>query len=151
MTRPVPVPNGSLRVVSSVAIVAVGVAINSGLDSPYRLFPALLLIAAGVAGVANAARSHGVDRLRLTTHRWWAAAFAAFLPYALVTAPGSESAAAVGDAVAGPGVPLALEAIAGATVCCAVALTVLYGLASYGIHPGRPSPEERVLGAERDE
>ena len=139
------------RLVGSIAIVSVGVAINTGLNSTYRLLPALLLVAVGVAGVAGAARTYSVDRLRLATKRWWALAFVAFLPYALVTAPASESAAAVGDALAEPPVPLALESVAGAVACCAVALTVLYGFASYGIHPGRPSPEERVLGAEGDE
>lgn len=141
----------SPRLVGSVAVVAIGIGVNNGLDSPYRLLPALLLIAAGVAGVANAARDESVDRLGEAARRWWAVAFAAFLPYALVAAPASDSAAAVGAAFAGPTVTLALESIAGAVVCCAVARTVLYGFASYGIHPGLPSPEERILADDRDE
>ena len=137
--------------VGSVALVAVGVASNTGLDSPYRLLPSLLLTALGIAGVATVASDYGVDRLRLATHRWWAVAFVAFLPYALVAAPASESTATVADAAAGSPVPLVLESIAGALVCCAVAMTVLYGFASYGIHPGLPSPEERVLAGDPDE
>ncbi|WP_265111326.1 DUF1467 domain-containing protein [Halosolutus halophilus] len=144
MTRPFSPPWSPL-LVGSVAAVALGVAINAGLDSPYRLAPALLLTALGIAGVTNAARDYTPDRLRLATKRWWVLAFVAFLPYGLVAAPESESAAAVGDAVAGPLATLALESIAGAVICCAVAITVLYGFATYGIHPGRPSPEERVL------
>ena len=131
--------------VGSVALVAAGVAINTGLESPSRLVPSLLLVAVGVAGIATIARDYGVDRLRATAKRWWGAAFVAFLPYALATAPARDSAAAVGNAFAVPPVPLLLESIAGAIVCCAVTMTVLYGFASYGIHPGRPSPEERVL------
>ncbi|WP_306057688.1 DUF1467 domain-containing protein [Natronococcus wangiae] len=144
MTRPF----SALRsppLAGSVAVVAVGVAVNTGLDSPYRLLPALLLTAVGVAGVANGARDYTVDRLRLATKRWWALAFVAFLPYGLATAPENESAAAVGDAFADPIAGFVLESVAGAAVCCAVAITVLYGLATYGIHPGRPSPEERIL------
>ncbi|WP_339104523.1 DUF1467 domain-containing protein [Haloterrigena salinisoli] len=137
--------------VGSVALVAVGVASNTGLDSPSRSLLSLLLMALGVAGVANFVRDYGVDRLRLAAKRWWAVAFVAFLPHALVAAPASDSAVAVADALAVPPVPLVLESIAGAVVCCAVAVTVLYGFASYGIHPGRPSPEERILADGGDE
>lgn len=144
MTRS-PAAPAPLSLVASVGVAAVGVGINTGLDAPYRLFPALLLLAVGVAGVTDAAREYGVDRLRVAAKRWWAVAFVAFLPYALATAPESDAAAAVGDAFAGPIVGLALESIAGALVCCAIALTVLYAFARYGVHPGRPSPEERVL------
>ncbi|MFC4437326.1 MULTISPECIES: DUF1467 domain-containing protein [Natrialbaceae] len=144
MTRPFFAVRSPL-LVGSVTAVAVGVGVNTGLESPYRLLPALLLLTGGVAGVANGARDYTVDRLRLATKRWWALAFVAFLPYGLATAPASESAAAVGDAFAGPIAAIVLESIAGAAVCCAVAITVLYGFATYGIHPGRRSPEERVL------
>ncbi|SIR96812.1 DUF1467 domain-containing protein [Natronorubrum thiooxidans] len=133
------------RLVGSVAVVAVGVAVNTGLESPSRLLLGLVLIALGIAGVASAARNYSVDRLRLATQRWWTIALGSFLPYALATAPASDSAAAVGSAFAGPTVSLALESVAAAVVCCAVALTVLYGFAHYGIHPGRRSPEERIL------
>ncbi|WP_247000063.1 DUF1467 domain-containing protein [Halosolutus gelatinilyticus] len=136
--------------VGSVALVTLGVASNAALASPYRQLPALLLIALGVAGVATAARERAPDRLRTATRRWWLLAFAAFLPYALATAPASGSAAAVGAALDGPIAAVALESIAGATVCCAVAMTVLYGFAAYGIHPGAPTPEERIL-SEGDE
>ncbi|WP_126662929.1 DUF1467 domain-containing protein [Haloterrigena salifodinae] len=131
--------------VGAVALVAVGVASNIGLDSPYRLFPSLLLMALGVAGVATQVRDYSVAQLRLAAKRWWVVAFVAFLPYALVAAPESDSAAAVADGLAAPPIPLVLESISGAVVCCAVAVTVLYGFASYGVHPGRTSPEERVL------
>ncbi|QSW98056.1 DUF1467 domain-containing protein [Haloterrigena alkaliphila] len=144
MPRPFSAPSGSL-LAGSVALVAVGIAVNTGLESPLRLLPSLLLTTLGIAGVANGARDYGVERLRLTTKRWWAGAVVAFIPYALVAAPASDSAAAVGDVFVGTTIPLVLEATAGAVVCCAVATTVLYGFASYGIHPGRPSPEERVL------
>ncbi|SEQ41239.1 hypothetical protein [Natrinema salaciae] len=133
------------RLVGSVAIVAAGVAVNIGFDSPLRTVPALLLVALGVAGVTSTAREYSTARLRRTAKHWWLLAFATFVPYALANAPASESAAAVGDAFAGPIAGLALEAVAGATVCCAVAMTVLYGVAWYGLHPGRPTPEERVL------
>ncbi|RKD97800.1 DUF1467 domain-containing protein [Halopiger aswanensis] len=144
MTRSISVPT-SASLVGSVALAAAGVAVNTVLNSPSRLVPALLLLAVGIAGVTNAAREYGVDRLRIAAKRWWALAFVAFLPYALATAPKSDAAAAAGDAFAGPVVGLALESIVGALVCCAVALTVLYGFARYGIHPGRPSPEARLL------
>lgn len=145
MRLPLPSRQFSIRV-GSVAVAALGVASNSSLDSPARLLPAVVLVSLGVAGVATAARDYDVDRLAVATRRWWTLALAAFLPYALVVAPASDEAAALGEAVAGTPVPLALEAVAGAVVTCAVAVTVLYGFASYGIHPGRPSPEERVLG-----
>ncbi|AEH37223.1 hypothetical protein [Halopiger xanaduensis] len=144
MTRSISAPPSAL-LVGSVAIAAAGVAVNTGLNSPYRLVPALLLLSLGVAGVTDAAREYGVDRLRTAATRWWTVAFVAFLPYALAAAPESAAAAAAGDAFAGPIVGLALESIVGALVCCAIALTVLYGFARYGIHPGRPSPEERLL------
>ncbi len=131
--------------VAAAAIVAAGVAVNTGFGSPFRTLPALLLIAVGVAVLTNAARDHAASRLRRTAKGWWLVAFAAFLPYGLSTAPESESAAAVGEAFSGPVVGLAVESLAGATVVCAVAMTVLYGFARYGVHPGRPSPEERVL------
>ena len=134
-----------LRLSGSVAIVAVGVAGNTGFDTPLRTVPALLLIAVGVAGVTSTAREFETARLRRAAKRWWLLAFATFLPYALATAPDSESAAAVGDALAGSVPRLVLESVAGATVLCAVSMTILYGFARYGIHPGRPTPEERVL------
>lgn len=137
-------PPRSVRV-AAVAIVAVGVAVNTGFDSPFRTPPALLLMALGVAALTNAARDAGTAGLRRAAKRWWLVAFAAFLPYGLSAAPDGESAAAVGEAFSGPVVGLAVESLAGATVICAVAMTVLYGFAQYGIHPGRPSPEERVL------
>ncbi|WP_049924092.1 hypothetical protein [Halopiger djelfimassiliensis] len=150
MSRPFSLPS-ALLYPGSVAAVAAGVAVNAGLESPYRLVPALLLTVLGVACVTAAVRDYSVDRLRLMTKRWWTLAFVTFLPYALVAAPESDAATALSDAVAGSPVPLALEAIAGAAVCCAVAVTVLYGFAVYGLHPGRPSPEERVLADGGDE
>lgn len=141
--------SGSLRsilpLVGGVALVAAGVASNIVFDSPFRLVPALVFVTVGVAGVTSTAREYRVARLRRTAKRWWLLAVAAFLPYALVAAPESEAAAAVGDALAGPLAAVALEAVAGATVLCAASMSVLYGFAWYGIHPGRPTPEERVL------
>ncbi|MFA9415525.1 hypothetical protein [Natrinema sp. HArc-T2] len=133
------------RLVGSVGIVAIGVAGNTGFDTPLRTIPALLLIALGVAGVTSTAREAGTARLRWMAKRWWVLAFATFLPYALATAPDSEAAAAVGDAFAGPVAGLVLESVAGAMALCAVSMSVLYAFARYGIHPGRPTPEERVL------
>ncbi|QLK25351.1 hypothetical protein HYG81_14850 [Natrinema zhouii] len=134
-----------LFLAGSVAIVALGVAGNAGFGSPLRTIPALVLIALGVAGITSTTTAYSTAQLRRAAKRWWLLAFAAFLPYALATAPDSESAAAVGDAFAGPVTGLLLEPVAGAMVCCAVSMTVLYGFARYGIHPGRPTPEERVL------
>ena len=139
-----------LRLAVSVAVVAVGVAGNTVFDTPLRMIPALGLMALGVAGVTSTTRESGTAQLRHAVRRWWLFAFATFLPYALVTAPDSDSAVAVGDALAAPGVGLVLESLAGATVLCAVSMTVLYGFAWYGIHPGQPSPEERVLAGGDD-
>ncbi|TMT86098.1 hypothetical protein E2L06_05615 [Haloterrigena sp. H1] len=133
------------RLVGSVAIVAVGVAGNTGFDTPLRTIPALVLIAVGIAGVTSTAREAETAQLRRVAKRWWVLAFATFLPYGLATAPDSEAAAAVGDAFAGPVAGLVLESVAGATALCAVSMSVLYAFAWYGIHPGRPTPEERVL------
>ncbi|QFU82925.1 DUF1467 domain-containing protein [Natronorubrum aibiense] len=144
MTRPFSV-SAVLRLAGAVSIIAVGITINTGLDAPFRLLLGLGLTALGVAVIARSAQNYSVDRLRLATQRWWAVAFVSFLPYALVAAPASDSAAAVGETVASPALSLALESVAAAVVCCAVALTVLYGFAQYGIHPGRPSPEKRIL------
>jgi hypothetical protein len=139
-------PRSSIpRLAGAVAVVAAGVAVNTAFDSPLRTIPALLLIAVGVAAVTDDIREYATPRLRRVTKRWWVVAFLTFLPHALATAPESESAAAVGNALAGPVVGTALEALAGATVLCAVAMTVVYGFARYGIRPGGPTPEERIL------
>lgn len=135
----------------AVAIVAAGVAVNTAFSTPFRMAPALLLMTFGIAGVTSTVREHSTRRLRRTAKRWWLLAFATFLPYALVAAPESDAAAAVGDALAGSGVAIALEAVAGATVLCAVSMTALYGFAWYGVHPGRPTPEERVLSDGTDD
>ncbi|PCR90544.1 hypothetical protein [Natrinema ejinorense] len=129
----------------SLATVAAGVAVNTGFETSVRTLPALFLIALGVAGVTSTTREYGRARLRHTAKRWWLLAFATFVPYALATAPASDAAAAVGEAFAGPIVGLVLESLAGATVLCAVSTTVLYCVACYGLHPGRPTPEDRVL------
>lgn len=123
-----------------VAIVAVGVAVNDGFAFSLRTAPAVLLMSVGLAGVANRAGELSLESLGPAAKRWWLFALAAFLPYALVAAPASEPAAAAGSAFGA-----LLEATAGALVLCAVAVTVLYGFARYGIHPGRPAPEERIL------
>lgn len=128
-----------------VAVVAAGVAVNDGFAFSLRTAPAVLLMSVGLAGVATRAGDRSLESLGPAAKRWWLLALAAFVPYALVTDPAGEPAAAVGDGVAGPALGALLEATAGALVLCAVAITVLYGFARYGIHPGRPSPEERIL------
>ncbi|MDJ1432738.1 DUF1467 domain-containing protein [Halostagnicola sp. A-GB9-2] len=135
----------SLLLAVSAGIVALGVAINDGFAPSARTVPALFLTGIGLFGVASAVDDRPIDALRLTTGRWWALAFVAFVPYGLATSPSSEQAEAVGNAFSGPVVTIALEALAGTAVLCAVAVTVLYWFARYGIYPGRPSPEERVL------
>nr|WP_246973504.1 DUF1467 domain-containing protein [Natribaculum luteum] len=135
----------TLLLAVSAGVVALGVTVNDGFAPTLRTIPALLLVVAGLFGIASSVSDWPVDTLRRATRRWWILAFAAFLPYGLATAPSNESAAAVGDAFSGPAVA-ALEAVAGAAALCAVTVTVLYLFASYGIHPGRPTPEERVLG-----
>ncbi|WP_343205498.1 DUF1467 domain-containing protein [Natrarchaeobius oligotrophus] len=101
--------------------------------------------------MTSSVRDRPIDALRSAARRWWALAFVAFLPYALATAPSSERADAVGDVLSGPVATAALEAVAGAAVLAAVSVTVLYWFATYGIHPGRPTPEERVLNENREE
>lgn len=135
----------SILVAVSVVAVAAGVAIHAGFESVFGTIPALFLMASGIAGVTSHVRSQPVDSLQSVTRRWWGLALATFVPYGVMSAPSSESAAAVGEAFSGPVVSTTLEAFTGAFVLCAVAITVLYGFACYGIHPGRRSPEERLL------
>lgn len=129
----------------SVVFVSVGVAGNDGLELTLRTVPALLLIAIGLAALANAIAERSADRLRRSARRWWLFALAAFLPYAVATAPSSPSATAVADGLNAAGVTPVLEALAGGLALCAVTTTVVYAFAAYGVHPGAPSPEERVL------
>lgn len=131
--------------VLSVAVVAAGVAVNDGFALSLRTAPAVVLMSAGLAGVANHVRERSLESLQLATKRWWTLALAAFVPYALVASPAEESAAAVSEAVSESPFAATLEVVAGALVLCAVAVTVLYGFARYGIHADGPSPEERVL------
>ncbi|MCU4740111.1 DUF1467 domain-containing protein [Natronoglomus mannanivorans] len=145
MDRYLPTWAPPLPVAISAAAVATGVAINTGFEPTLRTIPALLLVSFGLAGVANHIADYHVEHLRRIAHRWWLLAFVAFLPYGLVTSPSSESAAAMGEAFAGPIAETTLEAFAGASILCAVAVSVLYGFARYGIHPGRPTPEDRLL------
>lgn len=129
----------------SVPLVAFGVASIEGFTPSIRSLLGLALVVAGVFGTTRAVGNRPVDALWAAARRWWAVAFVSFLPYGLATAPANEGAEAVGEAFADPTALAALEAIAGAAVLCAVAITTLSALASYGIHPGSPSPEERVL------
>lgn len=131
--------------VGSLALVSVGVAGNPGLEPTLRTVPALVPLALGLACLANVVAEYPLERLRHTARRWWIVAFAAFLPYALATAPSSPSATAAASALSEAGVVPALEAFAGGTALCAITTTVVYGFAAYGLHPGAPSPEERVL------
>ncbi|APW98718.1 DUF1467 domain-containing protein [Halobiforma lacisalsi AJ5] len=129
----------------SVPLVAAGVASTEGFTPSVRTLLALALVTVGVFGATRAVGDRPVDALWAAARRWWAVAFVSFLPYGLATAPANEGAAAVGEAFADPAVLLALEAIAGTAALCAIAITTLSVMASYGVHPGAPSPEERVL------
>ncbi|WP_254862817.1 DUF1467 domain-containing protein [Halovivax gelatinilyticus] len=131
--------------IGSIAITAAGVSVADGGALSIRTVPALVLISIGVAGIARLGADRSVDQLERSVTWWWTGAFAAFVPYALVMAPSSETAAAVGGIFGGSVTTAALEAVAGALVLCAVSMSVLYVFARYGIHPGSPTPEERVL------
>lgn len=141
----------TVQFVASTAITAAGVAIAEGPVLTGRSVLALALMAVGVAGVSSLAADHSVAELGAAVRRWWLVALGAFLPYALAVAPTSESAAAVGDAFDGPLTIVALEAVAGALVLVAVTLSVLYAFARQGIHPGAPTPEERILDEPLDD
>ena len=130
---------------ASAILVAVGVAINSGLEPSVRTLPAILVISIGLLGVVSDVSDRPLERLRQTTARWWAIAFVVFLPYGLVTAPSSEEARALGETLSTAIPVVVFESAAGSVFLCAAAVTALYAMAVYGIHPGRPSPEERVL------
>lgn len=132
--------------VGSAAFVAVGIAVNDGFESVARSVPGFVLTAAGLVGVTSAIADYPLDRLRRSTRRWWLLAVASFLPYGLTTAPADRTASTVGDALAVSPLPVLFEAVAGAAFLCAVAVSVVFGFATYGIHPGRPTPEDRVLG-----
>lgn len=137
-------PFPSLWLGGSIAVTATGVAIADGVTPSVRTVSAILAMALGLAGVASLAADLSVDDLERASKRRWVVAVIAFFPYAMATAPASESAAAVADSLVGwPSV--VLEAVAGALVLVAVTTTVLYGFARYGIHPGAPTPEERIL------
>lgn len=149
--RPTMPARSTLFLAVSAGFVALGVGINDGFAPSLRTVLALAVIAVGLFGVATAVGDRPLESLRLAAGRFWTAAFVAFLPYGLATSPNSEEAAALGDAFAGPLASAALEAVAGAGVLCAVVVTVLYGFANYGIYPGRPTPEERVLERQENE
>lgn len=134
-----------LQLVGSLCVTAAGVAVADGPAISGRSALALVLIGVGVAGVSSLAADRSVDRLARDVRRWWLVAFGAFLPYALATAPESEAAAAVGALLDGVATVTALEAIAGALALNAITLSVLYAFARQGIHPGAPTPEERIL------
>lgn len=125
--------------------VAIGVLSNSTVASPLRTGPAFLLVVIGLYIVVSYNSERRLDQLRDTTRRWWMLALAAFVPYGIVAAPSSEQAAAVGAALQGTLAVAILEATAGAAILCAISVTTLYAMASYGVHPGRPTPEERLL------
>lgn len=131
-----------------VGLVAAGVAVHGAVTSPVRTLPALALTCVGLYGVARVAGGRSVEQLRFDAKRSWLFAVAAVIPYGLATAPSNERAAATGEAFSGPVAGLATEAVAGAVLLCAVTITVVYAIAVYGVHPGRPTPEERVLNEE---
>lgn len=146
---PGPLSKSSIRSLSVfAALVAAGVAVHGALESPVRVLPALVLTCVGLHGVARFAGDRPAEHLRLATRRAWLVAIVAAIPYGLATAPSDERAAAAGEAFTGPVVGVATEAVAGAAILCAVTITVVYAIARYGIHPGRPTPEERVLNEE---
>lgn len=138
----------SAMIAVSLTLIAIGIAGNTGLDSQYRFLSTFLLMAIGLFGIANSARDYTTTQLRIATKRWWLLSVATFIPYGLIATSVSEPAA--GTAVPGAITMLTLESIAGAVVCCAAAITVLYGFATFGVHPGQTSPEERILTNERE-
>lgn len=144
MHRPLPDSTSAL-LAGAVATVACGIAVHLHFGSPVGTLPGLLFVAVGLFGVTTRLAEAPLERLRHDATRWWALAFVAFVPYGLASSPGTDAAAAVGEAFTASVAGTALEAVAGATVLCAVAVTVLYGFARYGLYPGRPTPEERVL------
>ncbi|SFS34852.1 DUF1467 domain-containing protein [Halostagnicola kamekurae] len=149
--RPTIPARSTLSLAVSAGVVALGVAVNDGFAPSLRTVLALAITAVGLFGIGIVVRDRSLESLRLAAGQFWAGAFVAFLPYGLATSPNSEAAAALGDAFAGPLAFVALEAVAGAGVLCATLVTVLYAFASYGIYPGRPTPEERVLERQRNE
>lgn len=149
--RPTMPARSTLFLAVSAGFVALGVGINDGFAPSLRTVLALAVTAVGLFGVATAIGDRPLESLRLATGRLWTVAFVAFLPYGVTTSPNSEEAAALGDALSGPLASATLEAVAGAGILCAVVVTVLYAFASYGIYPGRPTPEERVLEERQNE
>lgn len=147
MRRPF-LASSTLLVLVSAGLVALGIAVNDDFAPSVRTILALCLVVTGLVGVVSSVGDRSADSIRLATKRWWTFAFAIFLPYGLATAPSSEQAAAVGDVFSGSLALATLEATAGAAVLCAVAVTVLHWFARYGIYPGRPAPEERILSDE---
>ncbi|MFC7214675.1 DUF1467 domain-containing protein [Saliphagus sp. GCM10025334] len=131
--------------VTSAALVAAGVAISSGLTPSARSLAALCLVSVGLVGVASEVSERPLEGVHRATVRWWAVAFVAFLPYGLVAAPSSEGATAVADSLSATIPVVAFEVGAGSAFLCATAVTALYAMARYGVHPGRPRPEERIL------
>lgn len=125
--------------------VAIGVLSNNTVASPLRTAPAFLLVVIGLYIVVSYNSERRLDQLRDTTRRWWLFALAVLVPYGIVAAPSSEQAAAVGDVLQGTVAVTILEATAGAAILCAISITTLYAMAAYGVHPGRPTPEERLL------
>lgn len=136
-------------VACSLTLIAIGIAGNTGLDSQYRFLSTFLLMAVGLFGIVNSARNYTTTQLHIATKRWWLLSVTTFIPYGLIATSTSEPTAgtALPDTIA----MLTLESIAGAVVCCAVAITVLYGFATFGVYPGQPSPEERILTNDREQ
>lgn len=128
---------------SAVATVAAGIAIHLHVGVPLGTLPALVLVGLGLTTVTSRVATLPVEHLRRHAVRWWGFAVVGFVPYGLLAPPEPATGGTAG--AAGPLAGTALEAAAGALVCCAVAVTVLYGFARYGLYPGRPTPEERVL------
>ncbi|WP_312910520.1 DUF1467 domain-containing protein [Natronosalvus caseinilyticus] len=133
--------------VTSATFVAAGVAISSGwtLAPSVRSIAALCLVAIGLAGIASEVSERPLEGVHRATVRWWAVAFVTFLPYGLVAAPSSEGAMTVADSLSAAIPLVAFEVGAGSAFLCATAVTTLYAMARYGVHPGRPRPEERIL------
>ena len=133
------------RLLISTVILATGVTIYAVFAGPFRLLPAAFLTAIGLFRVAKTVSTFSTDRLRTTSKRWWFGTILAFLPYGFVTAPTTSQAESLGSAIAGTVSVTALEIVAGTMILSAVTITAVYGSARYGVYPGRPSPEDRVL------
>lgn len=139
-------PARRLLLGASLATLALAMVARTVLDGSNGLFVFVLATALGAAGLTRYVDDHDRDALYRATRRWWLLAGAAFVPYGLSVAPANDSAATVGAAFSGPVAGPAVEIAAGATVLAAVIVTISAAGARFGVRPGDPTLEERVLG-----